>query len=415
MTRPRARPGTSILGCLAALMAGASSLPAQGAAPAITVQQVVADSTAFDVTATLVIGPRHVVLFDAQYHKADAERVAAAIAKTGRPLQAIVLSHADEDHVSGIATILERFPGTPVYMTRAALAVFDSTAPARFTADRTRNPALFPDSLVRPVEFPSTTLSLDGVAIELIPDLQGDVRIPTNTALWIPSTRTLLAGDILFRGVHPWLGSSDPASRASWRASIVRLAALKPAVVIAGHKASPDAPDTPEVLQAMDRYLAAFDSVRLRSTTPRELLDAMLARYPDYKVRGLLSASAAMAFPRGAPATGAGTSPAGGGMLPIGTWTGSMTGPASAFPTEFVVGRSDGKLTLQLRPEGPPPIDASDVAFDGAALTFVIDLGGRRLACRLSRTPVPALEGSCGENGADGPLQVKMVPPRPAG
>ncbi len=398
-------------------LAGAATLEAQAPRPSLQLQQVVADSTAFDVVSTLVIGPRHVLLWDAQYHRADAERVAEAIAATGKRLQAIIISHPDEDHYSGLATILARFPGTPVYMTRAGLVVFDSMAPPRFRADRTRSPELFADSLVRPTELPSTRLTLDGVALEVIPDLQGDVRAPTNSALWIPSTRTLLAGDILFRDVYPWFGSSDSASRAAWRGAIQRLAALKPAVVVAGHKPSLGMPDTPDVLLAMDRYLADFDSLRLGAAGPRPLAEAMLARYPGYKVGMLLRASAATAFrgrtPPAAAATPAPAGASGDSTLPAGVWTGTVTTPATTLAAEFVVGRSEGRTTLLLRPEGPPPAEASEVRFDGASLTFQFDAGGRILRCRLTGSAAQGLEGNCGETPTEpGPFQLRMVPPR---
>ncbi len=144
--RPVRRAGALLL---LGLAAAAPPLPAQAPAPRLQLEQVLADSTGFDVVATLVIGPRHVLLWDAQYHKADAERVADAIARSGRRLQAIVLSHPDEDHQSGLATVLERFPGTPVYLSRGGLQWFDSTAAARFQADRARYPGLFADSLPR--------------------------------------------------------------------------------------------------------------------------------------------------------------------------------------------------------------------------------------------------------------------------
>lgn len=396
---------------------GGTSLEAQAPRASLQLQQVVADSTAFDVVSTLVIGPRHVLLWDAQYHRADAERVAEAIAITGKRLQAIIISHPDEDHYSGLATILARFPGTPVYMTRAGLVVFDSMAPPRFRADRTRSPELFADSLVRPTELPSTRFTLDGVALEVIPDLQGDVRAPTNSALWIPSTRTLLAGDILFRDVHAWFGSSDSTSRAAWRGAIQRLAALRPAVVVAGHKPSLAMPDTPDVLLAMDRYLADFDSLRLGATGPRPLAEAMLGRYPGHQVRMLLMASARAAFRgRNPPAAAAAPTPAGApgdSTLPAGVWTGTVTTPATTLAAEFVVGRREGRTTLLLRPDGPPPTDASEVRFDGASLTFQFDAGGRILRCRLQGSAAQGLEGSCGETPTEpGPFQLKMVPPR---
>ena len=86
----------------------------------LRLEEVGADSTAFDVTATMIVGPTEVLLWDTQYHVADATRLADRIAATGKHLKAIVISHPDHDHFMGAAKIVERFPGTPVYMTAAA-------------------------------------------------------------------------------------------------------------------------------------------------------------------------------------------------------------------------------------------------------------------------------------------------------
>jgi hypothetical protein len=114
--------------------------------------------------------------------------------------------------------------------------------------------------------------------------------------LWIPSLRTALAGDVAFNGVHPWLGSSDAASRTAWRAAIKRIADLHPLAVVAGHKRDVNAPDSPDVLAFMDNYLKDFDSFRAISAGPEALRNAMLQKYPDLAVRGLLGYGAQVAF-----------------------------------------------------------------------------------------------------------------------
>src|SRR6185295_17823995 len=119
--------------------------------------------------------------------------------------------------------------------------------------------------------------------------------------LWIPSISTVLGGDVLFNNVHAWLGSSDTTSRKAWRASIKRIAALHPRVVVAGHKKDVTAPDTPDVLEAMDHYLADFDSLRKTTTNPPALYQAMLAKYPNYAVTNLLRFAAMRAFPNAQP------------------------------------------------------------------------------------------------------------------
>jgi len=264
-------------------------------APKLHIEEVGSDSMSFDVIATMIVGPSEVLLWDAQYHVGDARRLADRVAATGKHLKAIVISHPDHDHYSGAAAIVERFPGTPVYMTQKAIAHYDTTKRG-FEMEKSRRPAMLADSLVTPVALPSTHLSVDGEEVTVIPDLTGDVIVPTNSVLWIPSLRTALVGDVAFNGVHPWLGSSTEATRAAWRASIARVAALHPAVVVAGHKKDVAAPDSPDVLRFMDGYLADFNSIRKASSGGRELATAMLRKYPDLAVRGLLLYGAQVAF-----------------------------------------------------------------------------------------------------------------------
>jgi glyoxylase-like metal-dependent hydrolase (beta-lactamase superfamily II) len=266
------------------------------AAAKLTLEHIGSDSTAFDVLATLVIGPKEVLLWDTQYHLSDARRVADRIAASGRRLKAIVLSHPDHDHYMGAAAIVERFPGTPVYMTAKALAEYQRTAPQAFRGEKSRAPQLLPDSLVTPQPLPSTRLTLDGEPLEVIPDVTGDVGTGTNSMLWIPSLETVLASDVVFNDVHPWLGASDTTTRTAWRASLKRIASLEPRYVVAGHKKDVNAPDSPEVVAEMDRYLVDFDALRLTSPNASALYDAMIQKYPDHAVRGLLRFATQTAF-----------------------------------------------------------------------------------------------------------------------
>ncbi len=276
----------------ASVCAVCAFVPRSAAAPKLRLQEIGADSTGFDVVSTLVIGPKSVIVWDAQYHLADAQRVADAVKATGKHLQAIILSHPDEDHYTGAAAIVQRFPGTPVYMTPAGIKFWEGFAPKRFKQEK---PGTVPDSLITPQPLPSNTITLDGEKLELIPDLTGD-NPGTNSVLWIPSLRTALAGDIVFNGVHAWLGASDSAKMVAWRESLDRIAALHPVAVVAGHKQNVNAPDSPDQLNIMKDYLITFDALRQKSTTAPELRDALFAKYPNYAVRGLANYSAMTAM-----------------------------------------------------------------------------------------------------------------------
>lgn len=279
------------------MLSSAGEAAAQSAAPAVLhLEEVVADSQNFHVVSTLIVGPTEVVLFDTQNRLSDGRRVAERIAATGKRLKAIFISHPDEDHFFGALAVVDRFPGTPIYMTPAAIAEFNRTAEGMRQQGKRGMGAEVPDSLFHPTPYPAGGLSVDGAALELIPDLQGDVLTPTNSAIWIPSLRAVLAGDVVFNGVHPYLAASSPASRAAWHTSLDRLAALKPDLVVAGHKSSVDAPDTPASLQFMHEYLRAFDAARAGSSNPQAMAATVRSKYPDLTVGMLLNYSAMMAF-----------------------------------------------------------------------------------------------------------------------
>ena len=259
-------------------------------------ERVVADEASIYAVAVEVVGPTEILLWDAQFHLADAKRLADQIASSGKHLKAIVISHPDGDHYDGAGAILERFPGTPVYMTAMALEIYNKTSAESFQKAKTRTPDLFPNSLVAAQALPSNHLTVDGEDVEVVPDLQGDMHTNSNSFLWIPSLRAILAGDIVFSGVHVYLSSSTESSRAAWRESIKRMSDLHPRVVVAGHIKDVAAKDSPDLLKFMDSYLSDFDTLRMQSPDAQALFMAMSKKYPDLAIPRFLQASANTAY-----------------------------------------------------------------------------------------------------------------------
>src|ERR1700722_3192965 len=228
-----AKPGVAALFTL--LFAGLNP-GAFAAGSKLHLEEVVADEASIYTVAVEVVGPTEILLWDGQFHVADAKRLADQIAASGKHLKAIVISHPDGDHYYGASTILERFPGTPVYMTAAALEVFNRNADKSFKNAKQRTPDLLPNGLVVPQVLPSLHLTVDGEDVEVVPDLQGDMATKLDSFLWIPSLRAILAGDLVFSGTHLYLASSSESARTAWREACKRMSDLHPAVVVAGHK-----------------------------------------------------------------------------------------------------------------------------------------------------------------------------------
>ena len=86
----------------------------------------------------------------------------------------------------------------------------------------------------------------------------------TSTSLHVPSIGLIVAGDVVYNQCRMYVGDTTPESRKNWIAALDRLAALNPAIVVAGHK-KPGAPDSPSTIQDTKRYLQDFDRLQKNS------------------------------------------------------------------------------------------------------------------------------------------------------
>lgn len=265
-----------------------------GGAQELRVESFGSSAPTFHVLSTLISGPREAVLWDGQYRPADGARIADSIASRGKRLTAIVLSHADHDHYMGVLPIVQRFPGTPIFATQSVREDFARRAANDLAQERRRGGDV-PDTLPALQPLPSK-LVVDGHPLEVIDGLTGDVKAPASSVLWIPSLRTVLAGDLAFSGIHPWLGDSDAASRERWRADLRRLKALGPAVVVPGHQRDPSAPRTARLLDDMISYLDAFEAAARTAANANELVSRMTAAYPDRTLPILMAVGARSHF-----------------------------------------------------------------------------------------------------------------------
>jgi hypothetical protein len=117
------------------------------------------------------------------------------------------------------------------------------------------------------------------------------------TIVHVPDMQAICSGDIAYNNIHMWLWRSTPDSRQAWLASLDAVAALNPSTIITGHK-DPDAPDdnATRVLDQSRRYIEDFDQTVAKSSTPTEVIDVMLAKYPADGNRYTLFAAASTQF-----------------------------------------------------------------------------------------------------------------------
>jgi glyoxylase-like metal-dependent hydrolase (beta-lactamase superfamily II) len=133
-------------------------------------------------------------------------------------------------------------------------------------------------------------LSVDGEKIEIIGIFRGDC--PALTALWIPSTKTLVAGDAVFSDAHLWIADArTPQNRQEWLDNLDKLEALKPEIIIPGH-APNDRNYTPDGIDYSRHYLKDFMKELKNSSDSADLMARMNKLYPKAAVPICLELSA---------------------------------------------------------------------------------------------------------------------------
>lgn len=286
------------------MLLAASHRAAPLAPPRAALQlEVYTSSDAYNVNTTIIYGATEAILVDVQLQNSEAAKVADRVSQLGRRLKAILITHPHPDHYDGIEVLLQRFPGTPVYMGSAGIAEFKRTIATNLAGLQAFLKTNAPDSVPTPGALPSTMpLTADGQEIDVTTDLPGDVvGAASNSFVWIPSLRAIVAGDLVFDHVHLWLVDSDAKTRAGWQASLRRLAALHPRVVIGGHQTTRGVvPTNADAIALTGQYITDFEAARATSADANALRASMMQKYPEWAITLFLERSAKSAYKTGA-------------------------------------------------------------------------------------------------------------------
>ena len=250
-------------------------------------------------TATLISGDRDALLVDALLTTSEGERLAAWVQNTGNQLRAILITHGHADHFFGAGPLLDAFPDAQLVACdqRVVDEARASTSPGRMAFWNSMFAGQLSQSPVVPAWTSSSEFDLDGHPLLFRTIGRADAGAFA-TIVHVPEMRAVCSGDIVYNNIHMWLRDSTADSREAWLASLDAVAALEPTTIITGHK-DPDAPDdnATRVLDQSRRYIEDFDQTVAKFSTPREVIDAMLAMYPTYGNRYTLFVAAFSQFP----------------------------------------------------------------------------------------------------------------------
>jgi glyoxylase-like metal-dependent hydrolase (beta-lactamase superfamily II) len=188
----------------------------------------------FMSNAGFVVTNDGVVVFDALASPPLAKKLLGLIRQiTRQPIRRVIVSHYHADHFYGLQVF--KAEGAEIWAHRLAEGATRTEDAALRLAQRKE--VLFPwvdDStrLIEPDRFVEGDMDFELGGVQFALRHVGPAHSREDMAMLVKQDRVLYAGDLVFRGRVPFVGDAD--SRA-WIASLDKLLALDPRVLVPGH------------------------------------------------------------------------------------------------------------------------------------------------------------------------------------
>ncbi|OWV85215.1 MBL fold metallo-hydrolase [Rhizobium sp. N122] len=228
----------------------------------------------------LLSGPNEALLLDGGFSYPDGRALVDAIKATGKKLIAIYVSQSDPDYYFSLKPVVEAFPGTKVLAATDTIAAIKGNVEKKLAAWGPQLKENGPQTLgdiVMPEAFDGQHLAVDGETVEIV---AADAGLPNRRYLFVPSLNAVFGGVMIFSGVHVWTADTQAKEqRAAWVATLDKISARMPSIVVAGHMVPGAATDVSDV-EHTKTYLLAFEEELAKAADAAALKAAMEARFP---------------------------------------------------------------------------------------------------------------------------------------
>ena len=165
-------------------------------------------------TATLIYGDNDAALIDTFLTIEQNNSLIESIAATGKDLKYIYVTNAHGDHFFGLQILLNRFPNAKAISTREIV----NDMPVAVRPEMMENfwNKLFPGQIPGKIAIPEAiegSFELEGNTIQVIET--GFTDTHDSTSIYVPSIGLVVAGDVVYNGIHPFLAETTKTNQAT--------------------------------------------------------------------------------------------------------------------------------------------------------------------------------------------------------
>jgi glyoxylase-like metal-dependent hydrolase (beta-lactamase superfamily II) len=245
------------------------------------------------MASTLISGSEDAVLTDPGMTADQAEALGEWVAAKDRNLTDIFITHGHGDHWFAAGLLAERF-GARVVASEGTIGQMHASVASR--------PLLWdklytgiPPTTVTAVTVAGNRFELEGHDLAIVE--VGHTDVADSTVLHVPDLDLVVAGDVIYNGVHMYLGQSAVVGGfGPWRDAIDTVEALGPRHIVCGHQNKQLDDDAQRTIDETRQYLDDAEELLQTQNTALEFFEAEIERYPNHLGRMILWVSASALY-----------------------------------------------------------------------------------------------------------------------
>lgn len=234
---------------------------------------------------TLIHGEHDAVLVDPPLTSQQGEEVGKWIEDSGKNLTHIFVTHGHGDHWFTADMLAKRFDAQ-VVATAGTIKQMHVNVAIREGFWDSLFPGQIPDAPVTAVTVPHNRFTLEGHELVIIE--VGHTDTDDTSVLHVPDLELVVAGDVIYNGVHQFLREAGNGGFDAWRRAVDTVEALAPRWIVAGHKNKELDDNATRTIAETRHYLDTTEDLLGKHDTSLDFFNACLERYPERLNAGAL-------------------------------------------------------------------------------------------------------------------------------